>query len=310
MNSLKVKRNPKYVKSKALAAGALPSTLASMLSVTAEKLKQHGIDSATSEAEQILSHVLCVPRHQLLLNSRHALTEKQTREIEQIVDRRCQREPLQYILGTTEFYGLEIECTNAALIPRPETELLVEAVIKLAKNFSAPRILELGTGTGCIALALTENLPDAKIFATDISEDALLLAKRNAERLGLSHRVNFLRKDMLDENSLDEIEQQHLIVSNPPYVLQNERLDLQPEIRNWEPEAALYVEDDGLKFYHAIAVLAQRRLTPDGFAAVEMASQRAIEIAEAFTSFELKVKEVIKDYNGHRRHLIATKVSN
>jgi release factor glutamine methyltransferase len=241
------------------------------------------------------------------LNSRRVLTENQAREVEEIVGRRCRREPLQYILGTTEFYGLEIECSPAALIPRPETELLVEAAIKLAKNFSAPRILELGTGTGCIALALAVHFPDAKILATDISEDALHLAKRNAERLGLSHRVDFLLKDMLDVNSLDEIEQQHIIVSNPPYVLQSERPDLQSEIRDWEPEAALYVEGDGLKFYRAIAGLAQRRLAPDGFVAVEMASQRAEQIADVFTSEGLAVQEIVKDYNGHERHLIATK---
>jgi release factor glutamine methyltransferase len=288
---------------------ASSSTLANVLSATTVRLKAHGIDAAATETELILLHVLREPRHQLFLDSKRVLTEKQSREVEQIVERRCTREPLQYILGTTEFYGLEIECKKAALIPRPETELLVEAVINLAKNFSAPHILELGTGTGCIALALAAHLPQAKILATDISEDALHLARRNAERLGLSHRVSFLRKDMLDSNSLEEIGQQHIIVSNPPYVLQSERPDLQPEIRDWEPEAALYVESDGLKFYRAIAGLAQRRLTPDGFVAVEMASQRANEIAEVFTSEGLAVKEIVKDYNGEKRHLIAMKTS-
>jgi release factor glutamine methyltransferase len=309
VNSLKVKRNPEYVKSRASAASALSSTLASVISATAARLKEHGIDSATSEAEQILSHVLRQPRHQLHLNSRLALTEKQSHKVQHIVERRCTREPLQYILGTAEFYGLEIDCTPAALIPRPETELLVETVIKLAKNFPAPRILELGAGTGCIALALAAHLQEAKILATDISKDALLLARRNAERLELSHRVSFLRKDMLDSNSLDDIEQQHLIVSNPPYVLESERADLQPEIRDWEPEAALYVEGDGLKFYRAIVGLAQRRLTPDGFVAVEMASQRAEQIAEVFTNEGLAAQEIVKDYNGQQRHLIATKTS-
>lgn len=307
MNSLEVKRNLKYVKSRESAVNALPSTLANVIRTTAERLKQHGIDSATTEAELILSHVLCQPRHQLHLNSRHALTEKQSREVGQIVEGRCQHEPLQYILGTTEFYGLEIECTPAALIPRPETELLVEAVIKCAKKFPAPRILELGTGTGCIALSLAMHLPDAKIVATDISEDALHLARRNAQRLELSHRVSFLCKDILNASSLDKIEKQHIIISNPPYILQSERTDLQPEIRDWEPEAALYVEGEGLKFYRAITGLAQRRLLSGGYVAVEMASQRAEQIAEIFTSEGLAVQEIVKDYNGEKRHLMAIK---
>lgn len=302
-----VKRNPEYVKSSASAASVLSTTLANVIRTTSKRLNAYGIDSATSEAEQILSHVLHIPRHQLYLNHFRELTEKQTREVEQTVARRCTREPLQYILGTTEFYGLEIACTKAALIPRPETELLVEAVIKLAKNFSAPRILELGTGTGCIALALAENLPESKISATDISEAALLLARRNAERLGLSHRVSFLLRDMLDSNALKEIEPQHIIVSNPPYVLQSERLDLQPEIRDWEPEAALYVEGDGLRFYRAIAKLAREQLISSGFVAVEMANQQAEQIATIFTSAGLKVQEVVQDYNGQQRHLIAIK---
>jgi len=305
-----VKRKTQFVKRKEFTASAHASTLVNVMNATGRRLRAHGIDSATSEAELILSHVRDEPRHQLYLNSQRALSEKQSREVEQIVERRCTREPLQYILGTTEFYGLEIKCTRSALIPRPETELLVEAVIKLAKNFPAPRILELGTGTGCIALALATLLPDAKILATDISEEALLLAGRNAERLGLSHRVSFLRADMLDANSLDEIEQQHLIVSNPPYVLQSEWTDLQPEIRDWEPEAALYVEDDGLKFYRAIAGLANRRLTSGGFVAVEMASQRAEQIAQVFTTEGLAVQEIVKDYTGHQRHLSAMKITD
>jgi len=309
VNSVEVKRNSEYVKSRALAASALPPTLANVIRATAEELKEHGIDSATSEAEQILSHVLRIPRHQLYLSQSRELIEKQTHEVEQTVERRCTREPLQYILGTTEFHGLKIECTKAALIPRPETELLVEAVIKCAKKFPVPRILELGAGTGCIALALAEHLPDAKILATDISEDALLLARRNAERLGLSHRVSFMLSNMLDSNSLEEIEPQHIIVSNPPYVLQSERPGLQPEIRDWEPEAALYVEGDGLKFYRAIAGLAQRRLVTRGFLAVELASQRAKKIAAVFNAKGFKVQEIVKDYNGHERHLIAAGMS-
>ncbi len=300
-----VKSNTKSVRGTAKVS---QSTLAHLMRATAERLKEDGINTATTDAEQILSYVLSEPRHQLHLNSRRALTEKQLLKVEQIVERRCTREPLQYILGTTEFYGLEIECTKAALIPRPETELLVEAVIKLAKKFPAPRILELGTGTGCIALALAQHLPESKILATDFSEDALHLARRNAERLGLSHRVNFLLRDMLDSNSIEEIEPQHIIVSNPPYVLQSERPDLQPEIRNWEPEAALYVEGDGMKFYRAIAGLTQRHLLDGRYVAVEMASQRAEQIDEIFTNEGLAVQEIVKDYNDEKRHLIATKV--
>lgn len=304
-----VKCKVQFVKRKGFTTSARASTLTNMMSTTAKRLREHGIDTAISETEQILSHVLSVSRHQLYLDVDRELTPTQAQEVDQMVARRCRREPLQYILGTTEFYELEIECTKAALIPRPETELLVEAVFRRAKNFSGPRILDLGTGTGCITLALAAHLPDAKILATDISEDALLLARRNAEKLGLKERIDFLQKDMLEPRSLDEFGEVNIIVSNPPYVLYDERPDLQPEIRDWEPEAALFVEGGGLKFYRAIAGHAQRSLIPGGFVAVEMASQRTEEIESIFTSTRLTVKEIIKDYNGQKRHLIATRGS-
>ena len=137
-----------FVKLKGFSKSARASTLTNMMSATEKRLSEHGIDSTIFETEQILSHVLSVSRHQLYLDVDRELTSSQAQQIEQMVARRCRREPLQYILCTTEFFGLDIECTKAALIPRPETELLIEAVIKLAKNFSAPRVLELGTGTG------------------------------------------------------------------------------------------------------------------------------------------------------------------
>lgn len=302
-----VKCKAQFVKRKGFTTSARASTLTNMMSTTAKRLREHGIDTALSETEQILSHVLSVSRHQLYLHVDRELTPSQAQEVDQMVARRCRREPLQYILGNTEFYGLVIATTPVALIPRPETELLVEAVIKLAQKFSSPRILELGTGTGCMALAVAAHVPQAQIVATDISEDALLLARRNAERLRLSNRVDFLHKDMLTPNSLEEVGQQDIIFSNPPYVLKSERADLQAEIRDWEPEAALYVEGDGLKFYRAIARLAQRRLAPGGYVAVEMASQGVNYIADIFISNRLKVQEVVKDYNGHQRHLIVMK---
>lgn len=280
--------------------------LPALLRAAGKKLLQHGVACGQLEAELILSHLLTESRHHLYVNPERILAPKQLHEFEQMVARRCQREPLQYILGGTEFYGMDIFTTPAALIPRPESELLVEAVIALARRFATPRLVELGTGSGCMALAVAAHVPQADITATDISEAALRLARRNAEHVHLSQRVRWLRKDMLDPAALDSVAPLDIIFSNPPYVLQSERADLEPEIRNWEPEEALYVNGNGLKFYEAIARHARKHLRHRGFVAVEMASQRARQIVGTFTSTGLVIKEILKDYNGQDRHLIAT----
>jgi len=296
------------------AAALLPSTsrraarssIANLLEAATSELSDGGVVSARLEAEQLLGHVLGLPRHQLYLDAHRTVTDGQARRLEGMVTRRTRREPLQYIIGMTEFYGLEMECAHASLIPRSETELLVEAVIKLANSFHAPRIVDLGTGTGCIALALARHLPQAEIFALDLSLAALRLAQRNAAHLGLSARLTFLHRDMLAEGSLEDIAPFDLIVSNPPYVLVSERDGLQPEIRDWEPAIALFVEGDGLSFYRAIARLARRHLSETGMVAVEMASQRVAPIAEVFTRAGLSVWGAVCDYNDNVRHLIAT----
>lgn len=183
------------------------------------------------------------------------------------VERRASGEPIQYITGETEFFRRPIAVNRDVLIPRPETELVVEKAIELAREFRRPRILDAGTGSGAIAIALAHELPDATLTATEISEAALNLARPNADSLGLAGRIRFLQGDLLDAVTGEEFD---LVVSNPPYVPERDRDSLSVEVREFEPAQALFAGEDGLAIY--------RRLIPAAFHALVSGGRIALEI--------------------------------
>jgi release factor glutamine methyltransferase len=183
------------------------------------------------------------------------------------LQRRFAGEPIQYITGEAEFYGLPFRVTRDVLIPRPETEHLVEKTLELAGNFQYPRILDLGTGSGAIAIALAYKLKDAKITAIDVSDAALAVASENAERIGVAAQIRFMSGDLLAPVATGQFD---LIVSNPPYVPTTDRETLAVEVREHEPAVALFAGSDGLDVYRRLIPAAHAVLVPGGFIALEI----------------------------------------
>ncbi|KAF0146241.1 MAG: release factor glutamine methyltransferase [Nitrospirae bacterium] len=269
-------------------------------------LQRCGIEDAHIESEIILTHSLGMDKTALYRDD-PILSEKDVKEIDKIVERRAKREPLQYILGYVEFYGLKIKVGEGVLIPRPETELMVEEIIKLFTVHRSPfTVLDLCTGSGCLALALAKNFPDAKVYGTDISATAIRYAKENAELNSISNAV-FL-KGSLYEPLKQFISGMPLkfdvIVSNPPYIRSNDIVTLQPEIKNWEPRNALDGGDDGLRYYREILAEAPKYLAMDGFVFLEAGEGQAVDVIKIAENAGFRKNSAIKDYAGVKRIIV------
>jgi len=223
-----------------------------------------------------------------------------------LIDKRAARMPLAYLVGQREFYSLELEVTPEVLIPRPETETLVAAALTYIKKRPPSRVIDIGTGSGAIAIAIAANAPHTHIVATDVSADALAVAARNAIRLGVASRVEFRRADcwtVIDGGgALDRFD---LIVSNPPYVRDAEIASLAPEIRDYEPRAALAGGADGLDFYRRIASDAPIHVTPDGALMVETGHGQAADVAAIFRTAGFGEIATINDLAGIPRVVVA-----
>jgi len=278
-----------------------------LLKSAAKQLRIAGAESAHREAEWLLAAILQTDRANLYLMRERRLQKNEHAQFEEFLNRRLKREPLQYILGVCEFSGFEFAVTPAVLIPRPETELLVEKVVELAAPLETPRIIDLGTGSGCIAVSLAKLITNAQIVAIDISAAGLEIAQTNARKLGVVERIEFRLMDMTQTEPLASDEKFDIVVSNPPYVLETERPSLQPEVRDWEPAEALYVKDDGLKFYRGIIDYCKKHLRPGGWVACEMASQRSTAIEKLFREAGFHEVQIINDLAGFERHVIGQK---
>ncbi len=233
--------------------------------------------AARFDAEGLLRHVLQRDRAWLLAHPEYTLTFEQQQQYESLIARRLRHEPMQYILGEQEFYGLRLRVTPAVLIPRPETEHLVEAVLARLPHDRAVRLADVGTGSGAIALALAHMLPLASIDALDNSLEALSVAGENAAALRLAARVRFRRSDLL---SVVAGERYDCIVSNPPYVTDMDTLE--PQVALWEPHGALFAGPDGLDVYRRLLPQAAEALTPGGLFAVELGAGQSGSLAELF----------------------------
>ena len=210
----------------------------------------------------ILETKFQMKRIDLALQPEIVFTETDVLYWDSIVEQLLQEIPIQYLLGTTSFFGMDFEVNTNVLIPRPETEELVAWILeKYSKNRDPISILDIGTGSGCIAIALAKNLPNAKVAALDVSELALKTAKQNADRNAVS--VTFLQKNILETNNFEETFD--IIVSNPPYIRNSEKVEIKKNVLEHEPHLALFVDDnDALLFYRKIAVLAQKSLNKNG----------------------------------------------
>ena len=233
---------------------ALIEGSASLLGIAAEPRR---------DAELLLRRVLCKDRAWLLTHPDETLTPAQAGQYEQWLTRRAHHEPIQYITGEQEFYGLSFHVTPAVLIPRPETEHLVEAALARIPGNKPSRIIDVGTGSGAIAIALAHMRPQAKITALDLSPAALAIARENAERLNTP--VRFLESDLLQAVSGETFD---LIASNPPYVPESEVLE--PQVRDYEPASALYAGVHGLDIYQRLIPQARAALNPGGWLLMEI----------------------------------------
>ena len=260
-----------------------------------------------NEAELLFSEILNCDRMSLYLNKEYILDKDKSVLISSALKRRISGEPIQYILGKAEFMGFEFRVNPYVLIPRPETEILVETAIQYvttsgSHNVTCINMLDLGTGSGCIAISLAKLLPNSHITATDISDKALLAARENAELNCV--RVNFVQSDLfggLHPTSYD------LIVSNPPYIPSLEIQDLQPEI-GYEPISALDGGSDGLDFYHRIIKDAPQYLKGNGYLIMEMGFRQRDDIKDIFQENKnFKVIDIVSDYNKIDRVIIAQK---
>jgi release factor glutamine methyltransferase len=272
------------------------AALGSMVQDGTLRLKSgpHG-EYARRDAETLLLHLLGENRAWFLAHLECDLTNDQASHFMQHIERRYRGEPIQYITGEQEFYGLAFRVTPDVLIPRPETEHLVEKVVELAPLFRKPRMVDVGTGSGAIAISLAHERPDAAITAIDISASALELARHNAERIGFADRIRFLQGDLLAPVHEERFD---FVVSNPPYVPAADRDALSVEVRDHEPALALFAGEDGLDVYRRLIPAAFAALVPGGFVALEIGYAQSEPVAALLVDAGFAQIEFVPDLQG------------
>lgn len=279
-------------------------TRRALLRSAAARLEAGGIEDAQRTAEWVVCDVLGTDRTTLLADGMDEAGPEAEAAVDAMIARRLGGEPVQYILGHADFYGLRLEVTPDVLIPRPETEAVVEEALRRIQTFEAPWVLDVGTGSGAVALAIKHERPDAEVFAVDVSHDALVVAAGNAARLGLD--VAFVGADALRPAFADEVPAMFdLVVSNPPYVPEVERAELQVEVRDHEPHRALFVPDtDPLVCYRALAGHADRLLRPGGWLVAETHADYGRAVRDLWTEAGLEA-EILTDLAGRDRIAVA-----
>lgn len=270
-------------------------TVLEALNLSTEYLDNKSIESPRLNAELFLAKILNCKRLELYLNFDRNLTENEKTTYRNFISRRGKNEPLQYITGEVEFYGIELQINNNVLIPRQETEILIDTILEVTDKDSEIKILDIGTGSGNIAIALAKNLTNARIFSIDISEKALEVARNNALQNDLETRIEFIKLDILSD-SLGELSNFDIIVSNPPYVSKNDFGDLQKEIINHEPHEAITDYADGFVFFRKISEFGKNLLNNNGYLFFEAAQGQSETITEIMRENGFSEIIVKKDY--------------
>ena len=283
-------------------------TVLSLLQKSALFLEEKGVSEARASAEILLCHTLLCKRIDLYLRFDQPVKEEELALFRDAIRRRLKGEPVQYIVGRTEFYGLPFKVDPSVLIPRPETEHVVEACIAACRQLATIRdrlfALDIGTGSGAIAIALAKHIPNLECLAIDVSAEALQSALRNADANGVASSIEFRQWDVLGPGPIPSSNRFHLIVSNPPYIAEAEVAGLQIEVRDFEPRIATSDGADGLTFYHRIAAIAPGMLEPDGFVVLELGDDVSGAVREIFASVFSHLT-IEKDYAGTNRVLVA-----
>ena len=259
-----------------------------------------GLENGRNIGEILLQHLLDCKRVELYFGSEKQLTQDTIKTYHSWIQRLIKNEPLQYITGTIEFYGLELMITPAVFIPRPETERVVDIALQILKTVISPKILDVGTGSGCIAIALANELPEASVTGIDIDPNMLKVAQKNADL----HKINNIIFKQMDIQKEIPKESYNLIVSNPPYIPLNQMSDLEKNIKDFEPRIALTDGADGLTFYHRLASVASKILHSNGYLIMEVGQgnhpQKALKL---FKNNAFASNKLIQDYNGDDRVL-------
>ena len=274
-------------------------TVLEVLQATTAYLKKHNVENPRLNAEHLMAHALGRRRIELYLEFERELTETELRPLRELVKRRSQAEPLQHLLGTVEFCGFTFLCDTRAMVPRPETEQLVELVGSRIENRGS-RIVDVGTGSGVIALSLAAKFPETKVLAVDVSDDALGLAQENAAMLNLSARVRFLKSRLLEnvEGAFD------LIVANLPYISTQDRHTLSREVLH-DPEVALFAGKRGDELMRELIDQAPTRLRPGGLLALEIGLGQSEALLSALAEKNYRDICSKNDYTGVTRFIFA-----
>jgi release factor glutamine methyltransferase len=272
---------------------------------SAQWLSGKGVSGARLDAELLLGEVLGMKRLELYLMWDRPLHAREREQYLELLKRRAQFEPIAYILGRREFFSIDFKVGPGVLVPRPETEFLVERVLSAAKALDTPVIADVGTGSGAIAVALAVNLPGARIVATDISEPALAIARENARAQGVEDAIRFVHTAFLD--GVDETFD--WVVSNPPYIAESDRATLSPDVAHYEPDEALFSGPDGLDAIRVLIPRAAERVRPGGGVALEIGAGQGAAVRDLFESGgHFEAVDVTHDYQGIERVVAARRV--
>lgn len=274
-------------------------TIAAAVEGAAERLAAAGVDNPGGDARMLLAHAMKVVPTFLFAHALDQLEDEPAGKFEHLLSLREKRVPLQHLLGLQEFWKLRIEVGPEVLVPRPETEQLVEAAIAAAQGCARPRVADVGTGSGCIAIALASELGSGRILAIDASEEALALARRNAAELGFDDRIEFFEGDLVAP--LRELEPVDLITANLPYVSEAEWEDCEPEVREHDPRLALVAGPDGLELIERLVAEAPEVLAPGGWLGLEVGWKQAHRTAALLEEASWTGVEIREDFAGIER---------
>jgi release factor glutamine methyltransferase len=282
-------------------------SIAQLILDAASVLRKSGVPESRLDAGALLAHVLQCDRTFIISHADDLISESLIDEFQGLVNRRSQGEPLQYITGHQEFFGLDFEVSDAVLIPRPETELLVETAIELLRNIDGPALIcDVGTGSGCVAISLLHQVELARAMAIDVSEQALEVAKKNARKHNIIDRMSFVLSDCLEaivSGSLFD-----LVVSNPPYVAEAAMAGLQREVREFEPRISLTPGGDGLSLIKRLIATTPQVLKPGGYLLLEIGFDQQERVKQMIDPKTWRLLDVHKDLQGIPRTVALLKV--
>lgn len=283
------------------------SNIVEKLRQASEILKSSGIAEARREAVSLLAFALGKDKIFLVAHSEYSLSTEENKRFDEFLKRRAMREPLQYITGRQEFFGLDFAVTKDVLIPRPETELLVESAIGILRDWENPRFCEIGVGSGCIGISILHELKSARAVGLDISKNALEIARKNAAAHSVLIRLDLKISDVYENSGAEKFD---LIASNPPYIALEEVKNLQAEVRDYEPICALTDNFNGLSIIEKIILGAPEFLKSDGFLLLEIGFGQANKVREMFSARIWRDVEILPDLQGIPRTVKARKLKS